>query len=157
MRKIGLGIVGCGFICGIYLQNLHSLFDSLELLGVCNAAPEKAEAVAKAYPVQCFPDLPALLRDERIELILNLTRPAEHFSVSLAALQSGKHVYSEKPLAASVPEGRRLMAEAEKRALLIGRGLPSLRARLKAVHGPVRGFRSVWTPTSAALCAFAPV
>jgi predicted dehydrogenase len=120
MRKVGLGVVGCGFISGIYLKNLRGMFHNLDLVGVCDALPEKAEAAAKEYGARCFPDVESLLKDDRIELVLNLTRPQEHFSVSLASLQAGKHVYSEKPLAASVPEGRRLLEEASRRALHVG-------------------------------------
>ena len=52
--------------------------------------------------------------------MLNLTRPYEHFEVSRAALLAGKHVYSEKPLAADLAEGRELVRLAEEKGLLLG-------------------------------------
>lgn len=52
--------------------------------------------------------------------MLNLTRPNEHFEVSKAALLAGKHVYSEKPLAATLQEGEELVRIAEKQGLLLG-------------------------------------
>lgn len=120
MRRIGLGVVGCGVISGVYLKNLKTLFSAVELVGVCDALPEKAREAAGLYGAKWYPDAETLLRDDRIELVLNLTRPAEHFAVSLMALEAGKHVYSEKPLALTNGEGRRLIAEAAGRSLLIG-------------------------------------
>ncbi len=120
MRKVGLGIVGCGVISGIYLKNIHSLFHNLNLVGVCDAFPEKAESAAKEYGCKTFPDVKALMADETIELVLNLTRPGEHFAVSMAALAAGKHVYSEKPLGATLEEGRKIVAEAQNQSLLVG-------------------------------------
>ena len=54
----------------------------------------------------------ALLAAPEVDLVLNLTVPAAHFDVSMAALTAGKHVFTEKPLALTVGEGRRLVAEA---------------------------------------------
>ena len=62
----------------------------------------------------------ALLADPDIDLVLNLTIPAAHFDISLSALSAGKHVFTEKPLATSAADGRRLVAEAAKRGLLLG-------------------------------------
>lgn len=120
MRKVGLGIVGCGFISGIYLKNLQTFFQDIDLVGVCDALPEKAQEAAGLYGARWYPDAQTLLKDDRIELILNLTRPSEHFNISLMALKAGKHVYSEKPLALTLQDARHLIEESEKRSLLIG-------------------------------------
>ena len=61
-----------------------------------------------------------LLSDESIECVLNLTIPAAHFDISRAALESGKHVYSEKPLVTSLDKGKELLNLATARQLLIG-------------------------------------
>jgi predicted dehydrogenase len=120
MRKVGLGVVGCGFISGIYLKNIQTLFQNAALIGVCDALPGKAQEAAELYGVRWYKDAQALMQDDRIELVLNLTRPAEHYPISLMALEAGKHVYSEKPLALSMEDARLLLKEAKKRALLIG-------------------------------------
>ncbi len=96
------------------------MFGNLELIGVCDALPEKAREAADAYGARWYPDAPSLLTDDRIELVLNLTRPSEHFAVSLASVQAGKHVYSEKPLALTVEDANRLTEEASKRGLWLG-------------------------------------
>ncbi|TGR72925.1 Gfo/Idh/MocA family oxidoreductase, partial [Mesorhizobium sp. M1C.F.Ca.ET.189.01.1.1] len=54
------------------------------------------------------------------DLVLNLTIPAAHFDISISALSAGKHVFTEKPLATSANDGRRLVAEAAKRGVLLG-------------------------------------
>ena len=55
-----------------------------------------------------------------MDIVLNLTRPYEHYAVTKAALEAGKHVYSEKPLGASLAEGRELVALAEQKGLMLG-------------------------------------
>ena len=58
--------------------------------------------------------------DPEVEVVLNLTRPYEHYGVTKAALEHGKHVFSEKPLAADMEEGDELVALAEEKGLLMG-------------------------------------
>jgi predicted dehydrogenase len=120
MRKVGFGVVGCGFISGIYLKNLQTFSPNVELVGVCDALPEKAQEAAGLYGARWYPDAQTLMQDDRIELILNLTRPAEHYPISLMALTAGKHVYCEKPIALNLNDARRLASESKKRALLFG-------------------------------------
>jgi predicted dehydrogenase len=61
-----------------------------------------------------------LLADEEVEIVLNLTVPVVHAEVSMAALEAGKHVYTEKPLAVSLEDGQRMLEMAGERGLLIG-------------------------------------
>jgi predicted dehydrogenase len=65
-------------------------------------------------------EVDALLADPEVDLVLNLTIPAVHFDVTMSALSAGKHVFTEKPLATSAAEGRKLVAEAGGRGLLLG-------------------------------------
>ena len=82
--------------------------------------PELAEAQADAFgvPKACTPE--ELLGDEEVEIVLNLTVPVVHAEVSLEALEAGKHVYTEKPLAVSLEDGRRMLEVAQERNLLVG-------------------------------------
>ncbi len=82
--------------------------------------PDRAHAQAEAYgvPKACTPE--ELLADEEVEVVLNLTVPAVHADVSMAALRAGKHVYTEKPLAVNRDDGHRMLEIAGESDLLIG-------------------------------------
>ena len=121
MEKIRIGIVGVGAISGIYLQNITGLFREMEIAGVCDLIPERAQKAVEQYGLpRQYADMYELFADPAGDIVLNLTRPYEHYEVSKAALLAGKHVYSEKPLAASLEEGRELVRLAEERGLLLG-------------------------------------
>jgi predicted dehydrogenase len=118
MRELGVGIVGCGSISATYLRNIPA-FEGLALRACSDLRPEVAAAEAARCGIEAL-DLDALLRRDDIDIVVNLTVPTAHFAVSHAALTAGKHVYGEKPLAVTVEDGRRLVAEAEARGLALG-------------------------------------
>lgn len=121
MDKVKIGVLGTGAISGIYFKNLTKVFTEVEVVAVCDLFAEKAEAAAKEYKIpRVYKTMEELLADEEIEIILNLTRPNEHYKTTKAALLSGKHVYSEKPLAAVYEEGTELAALAREKGLLLG-------------------------------------
>jgi len=120
MAKTGIGFVGIGNISGIYLKNLTEKFTDLEIVGVCDLIKEKAQRAVDQYGMKLYNDMHELFADPEIEIVLNLTRPAEHFEVSRAALEAGKHVYSEKPLAATFEQGKALVELAQAKGLVIG-------------------------------------
>ncbi len=116
-----IGIVGIGDIADIYLKNIGGMFQNIEVYAVCNRTREKAEAAQRKYHIpKLYETMDELLGDKEIGIVLNLTRPAEHYEVTKAALNAGKHVYTEKPLAASLAEGKELVSLAEERGLMIG-------------------------------------
>ena len=118
---INIGIVGIGDISGIYLKNIHETFRELNLVAVCDLIPERALAAQAQYNIpKVYATMHELFADESIQLVLNLTRPYEHFGVSKAALLAGKHVYSEKPLGASLAEGEELVRIAAEKGLMLG-------------------------------------
>ncbi len=118
MKTLGVGIVGCGVISGVYMQNMP-MFAGIELRGCADVRPEAAQAAAAKFGIPAY-SVDELLKRDDIDVIVNLTIPATHFAVSHAALTAGKHVFSEKPLCVSVEDGRRLVAEAEARGLSLG-------------------------------------
>lgn len=119
MMKIGM--VGVGDISGIYLENLTNLYQEIQLVAVCDLVKEKAERAKEKYNVpKIYDTMYELFDDPEIDIVLNLTRPYEHYDVSREALLHGKHVYSEKPLAATFQEGKQLVALAEEKGLMIG-------------------------------------
>lgn len=118
MKKIG--IVGIGDISGIYLENITNMFKEIEIIGVCDLIRERAENAVKKYNIpKLYENMHELFADPEVDIVLNLTRPYEHYEVSRAALLAGKPVYSEKPLGASLDEGRKLVELAEEKGLWI--------------------------------------
>jgi len=118
-RKIKVGIIGCGNISGVYMKNLKS-FEEIDLTACADLDVDRAKAKAAEYGIARGCTVEELLSDEEIEIVVNLTIPAAHAEVSLKALQAGKHVYSEKPLAATLEDGQRILATAEERGLKVG-------------------------------------
>jgi predicted dehydrogenase len=104
------------------LQNFKGVFaDRIEVAGIYDLDVEKAKSRAKEFGVETIYDsLEGMLKDSTVDIILNLTRPYEHYNVSKAVMMAGKHVYSEKPLGASLEEGVQLHELAKKKGVLIG-------------------------------------
>jgi predicted dehydrogenase len=115
---MNIAIVGCGFVADYYLATLR-LHPELHLQGVFDRLPDRAQTLSRAYGVASYGSLAELLADPKVALVLNLTNPREHYAISRAALEAGKHVYSEKPLAMEVAQAVELVALAEQRGLLI--------------------------------------
>src|SRR5688500_17609806 len=97
VKEVGVGLIGCGNISSIYLTNIPNA-PGLKLRAVADMRPEVAEAQGKKFGIEALP-VDALLARDDIGIVVNLTIPAAHSAVSLAALAAGKNVFSEKPLA----------------------------------------------------------
>ena len=119
MKKIGM--VGVGCISGISLKNFKEVFKDVELVAVCDLIRERAEKAQAEYGVpKLYDTMEELFADPEIDIVLNLTRPYEHYGVSKAALLAGKHVYCEKPLGITLEEGEELVALAEEKGVWLG-------------------------------------
>ena len=119
MKKLKIGIIGCGNISSIYMKNIPS-FENLELAGCADIDVERAIVQAEKFDVPNACSVQELLEDPDIGLIINLTIPQAHAQVSIQALEAGKHVYSEKPLAVTREEGSKILEAAKSRNLLVG-------------------------------------
>jgi predicted dehydrogenase len=115
---VKIGIIGCGNISGIYGQNVQKL-EILDLAACADLVPERAQAKASEFGARACP-VDELLADPEIELVVNLTVPKAHEEVALAAIEAGKSVYNEKPLAVSREGGRRILEAAKKKGVLVG-------------------------------------
>ncbi len=121
MKKVNVAMIGVGAISGIYLKNITETFSELNLIGVCDLVRERAEKAQEEYKIEKIYDkMEDAFADPDVDMILNLTRPYEHFDVTSAALAAGKHVYSEKPLGATFEEGQKLAAMAAEKGLYLG-------------------------------------
>jgi predicted dehydrogenase len=118
-EKVKIGIVGCGNISKIYLEQART-FDILEVKAVSDADMERARAKAKEHDVPCVMTVDELIADDEIEIVVNLTPPAAHGDIGLRALESGKSVYNEKPLATFREEAYKMIKLAAERGLRVG-------------------------------------
>jgi predicted dehydrogenase len=118
MHRVGTAIIGCGNIASFYFSTLPQ-HPMLQVVGVADRDRERASRYAQYYSVHAYPALEGVLADKRVDLVINLTNPRSHFSVSRACLEAGKHVYSEKPLAMTLSDAGQLVRLAELKGLTI--------------------------------------
>jgi predicted dehydrogenase/predicted ester cyclase len=118
-HRTGLGIVGAGVISAEYVRTLHSAAD-VQVRFLAARDPGRARVRAEELGVPAAGTYAELLSDPSIEVVVNLTVPQAHAEVTEQALESGRHVYSEKPLALSRSDGRRLLDLAAERRLRLG-------------------------------------
>lgn len=119
MSPVRTAVVGCGDISSIYLENAAK-WECLEVNACASRTLAHAERQAAKFKIARAISIEAALGDAGIELIVNLTVPAVHGSIALAALRAGKSVYNEKPLAMSREEAGVMLREAEARGLRVG-------------------------------------
>jgi len=117
-EPVRVGVVGCGMIAKRYVTD-SAAFDTWQPVACADLDAASAEAFAAEHGLRTEP-VDELLADPEVELVLNLTPPNAHAPLIRSALAAGKHVYSEKPLATSVAEGRELVAQAEQLGLRLG-------------------------------------
>jgi predicted dehydrogenase len=118
MKKMATAIVGCGNIASFYCNAMRR-HPILEFAGVTDRNPERSARYASYYSVRKYDSIEEVLDDREVELVINLTNPRSHYAISRAALEAGKHVYSEKPLAMSFEEAQELVRLAGKKGLAI--------------------------------------
>ena len=116
---VGVAVIGAGNISGQYLSNLTK-FPDVKVLAVGDLDEARAEQAAREYGVEVSGSPTSVFEIPEVELVINLTIPAAHSEVALAALRAGKHVYGEKPLALDAAAGRAVLAEAAERGLRVG-------------------------------------
>lgn len=114
-----VGIIGCGVIAKVYAEKLNQL-PFVELVACADIAPDRAKQFAAEHGIPKALDVATLLADRGIDVVVNLTIPQAHFSISSQAITAGKSVYAEKPLALSLVQGRELLSAAAKGGVRIG-------------------------------------
>lgn len=116
---MNVAIVGCGYVSEFYCRTIGS-HPSLRLVGAYDHNHRNLEAFLNHWPVRRYDDLDAVIGDPSVELVLNLTNPRSHFSVTAKCLEGGKHVYSEKPLAMNIAQANELVRLARRKGLQLG-------------------------------------
>ena len=111
-------MLGCGYVANMYRLTLPA-HPELTLAGVFDRERARAETMARLTGATAYPSFEALLADDAVPLVLNLTNPHAHYETTRVLLEAGKHVWTEKPLAMRLDEAQALVALAEERGLAL--------------------------------------
>jgi predicted dehydrogenase len=116
---VTVGVVGAGNISDEYLRSLTS-YPDIVVAGIADLDLERARSQAEKYGVGFSGSAEALLARDDVELIVNLTTPAVHAEVALAAIAAGKHVWGEKPLTLDRESARKVLDAAASNGVTVG-------------------------------------
>ena len=111
-----VAVVGCGNISGPYGETLRA-YPTIEIAGATDVDRGLSAEFVERFGGIDYPSLEELLGDGHVDAVVNLTSHGVHAKVTAAALEAGKHVHSEKPLAASYAEARSLVELADARGV----------------------------------------
>jgi predicted dehydrogenase len=111
-ETIGIAMVGAGAF-GQFCLKAFSEVQGIKIAAVVDTDLERAQAVASAYDAAAYQDLDSALGRPDVAIVILSTPPYLHAEQGLAALRSGKHLFCEKPLALTVEDGQRMIAEAQ--------------------------------------------
>jgi predicted dehydrogenase len=115
--RIRTGVIGCGSVSGSYLPVLTKC-PYVEVVSLCDIRPERARKRAEEFNVaHHYPHIDKMLAGEPFDFLINLTDMQEHEHLNRQGLASGKHVWSEKPIANSLAAGQKLLGTAREKKL----------------------------------------
>lgn len=108
MKTIGMGLVGPGFVAAHHIDAVRRLGD-VDIVAIAGSSQQSAEKKARELKVdRAYGDFKSLIADPDVHVVHNTTPNHLHLPVTMAILEAGKHVISDKPLALNADEGRRL-------------------------------------------------
>ena len=119
MKPLGLGIVGTGNIAGAYASDILT-HPQIRLAAATDLNVTRAAAFGAEHGCLIHGSLDDLLADPTVDIVVNLTVHQAHYEVTKRALEAGRHVYSEKPMALRSSEAQELAALATSRGLRLG-------------------------------------
>ena len=148
MRKLGVGIIGMGDISGCHVASFNALAEKVSIVAVCDKETTLAEEVLSKHKTEAviYSDYKDLLQRDDISLVSICLPNAMHSQVTIEALQAGKDVLCEKPIACSLAEIDRIleaMVATGKQAFSVfqaryGNGYRTLRKLIESgVPGPL--------------------
>ena len=118
-KTVNIGVVGYGYWGPNLVRNFSELKDA-RVHTVADLNPKVLEIVARRFPAtKTTTDFQEMIRDPEIDAVAIATPVNTHFSLAMAALKAGKHVWLEKPMAETSLQARSLVEEAEKRGLIL--------------------------------------
>ena len=114
-KKIRTAVIGCGSVSGQYLPVLTKC-PYVEVVSVCDIKPQRAQKRAEQFKIpHWYPHIDQLLTGEPFDFMITLTDMQEHEHLNRQALQAGKHVWSEKPIANTLAAGQELLKLAREK------------------------------------------
>ena len=164
-KNVCVGVVGTGIISDIYLKNMTGRFDNLWVKSVSARHLDKAKEKASRYGLlACSVD--EMMSDPEIEMIVNLTPVSAHEEIIKKALESGKHVYTEKTMTDHFESAANLCKLADQKGLLLGcapdtflgSALQSARRMLdQGILGEITGFSATVNRNNDILLSLFPI
>jgi predicted dehydrogenase len=119
VRPVGVAVVGLGYWGPNLVRNLNEL-PAAEVRYVCDSRDSALEPIVRRYPaIRAVNAFESLLRDPRVEAVAIATPVSTHFELAMRALEADKHVFIEKPLAASTGEALALLETARSSGLVL--------------------------------------
>lgn len=116
---MNIGIIGCGKISGVYTQTMQA-FDFLNVVACADIHSDIANTHCINWGIDSFCTVDELLLDNSIDMVVILTPPVSHSHLIGQALEHGKHVYCEKPLALTRDEAKKNVLLAKEKKLFLG-------------------------------------
>jgi len=119
MKRLGIGIIGCGY-WGINFVRVLSELAGSEVVAVCDTRQERLQEVQRRFPgVAVTDDIEDMLGMHSIDATLVCTQATAHYPVARRCLETGRHVFVEKPMTTRVHEAEDLISIAEARGLVL--------------------------------------
>ncbi len=115
---MNIGVIGCGNISDTYFES-QKIFNNLNIIACADLIKDLADQKASQYNIKSQ-SVDELLKNEDVDLILNLTIPSAHKEIIIRSLESGKNCYSEKPLAINFSEGLEIQKISQNNNLFVG-------------------------------------
>jgi Predicted dehydrogenases and related proteins len=120
MEKTNIGVIGCGVIANVYLNNIKKFYKHLKVVACADIFAEKAKAMAQKYDIETVYTVAEILMAKEVDIILNLTIPAVHYELNKKAILNKKNIYCEKPLALKVKDAIELKELARENGVMLG-------------------------------------
>lgn len=153
MKKLKVGVIGCGSIAQHRHLPEYQWNEQVELVAVCDIHEGRVKEIAEKYQVKAYTEYEELLEDKEIEAVSVCTPNYLHAPISIAALKAGKHVLCEKPMATSKEEAEQMIeaAKASGKKLMIGHNQRFVKSHQKARQliksgevGKIHSFRTAF-------------
>ena len=131
VNKVGVAVVGVGFVGGAAHVPSFKKIEGSELVVLCAATEKRVKPLAEKYGVEYSLDYDKLLDDARVQAVVLAVPTPLHFELAMKALEKGKHVLCEMPLAATIDQVRQLKKAAEEAGVIL---MPTLQFRFAPIY-----------------------